>query len=131
MKLKRLEKLADALMVLSENENFTFDFSDWYDTDLDCGTCGCAIGYCPTVFPKHWEIVGNMPILKNIENEVNFGVVDYSGREFFGLSMSQFDHLFIGGLQSPSLFGGRMLTRNSRATSVAKNIYAFIKRMKK
>lgn len=55
----RREKLAAFLLALPKS---SFDVFTWtWPNDSSpkhpaCGTAVCAIGWCPTVFPKHWVL---------------------------------------------------------------------------
>lgn len=51
MRADRLLKLAKFLMkVKKQNFNYAKILL------INCKTQACAIGYCPTIFPKHWKV---------------------------------------------------------------------------
>lgn len=90
---------------------------------LDCGTCGCALGWCPTVFPNKFSTNLDKVIKSTISNEhlsvddieylqeTSFDVyvkdndgewVDVSGAnsdsllvDFFGITYDEVVHLFM------------------------------------
>ena len=104
----RLLKLAAFLDKLPRKK---FDFSVFYE--VNCQTKACALGYCPTVFPKDW-MVGKKPYeiiedaqggklkeygvcLKSMQLKVPGREASFlSAREFFGLINSEVEALFLG-----------------------------------
>lgn len=67
----RREKLAAFLLALPK-ESFSIDTWTWPDEGTPkqpaCGTAVCAIGWCPTVFPRHWMLMKEcrIPQLRSI-----------------------------------------------------------------
>ncbi len=74
----KLQKLIDFLRKLEPKK---FDFNRVWNPDENaeggCGTCGCAIGWCPTVFPDE---VSPPNVSKRVQNvtHIESGKRDYS-----------------------------------------------------
>jgi hypothetical protein len=121
---KRLEKLATHLEKGKLGHD-KFDFSR-YTAEGDCGTSGCALGECPTLFRKHWRFyhIGD-PIVADNDFPIE------SAQSFFGLDHGQAKHLFYPLCQNTRIYGGRMLGNKATRRQVASNIRAFIKKMEK
>lgn len=135
---ERLSKLADHLDS-GKLGHKKFDFDHWnhvqFGEDFDdkgCGTCGCAIGECPIIFPRQWEFRANFPVLKKIQNQHEECVtpVTKSGTEFFGLEHPEFRHLFTPMGQDTEAYGGKTLSAKARRKSVASNIREFVARQR-
>lgn len=89
IRLDRLEKLAQH-MESGKLGHDRFDITKFHDRN-DCGTVGCMLGECPTVFPGDWEWHGGVfdaPV--TIGNEDT----DRSAARFFGISDSNAGFLF-------------------------------------
>ena len=102
IRFDRLKKLANHL-IEGKLDHKKFNFALYnsiitYDEKYNkkgCGTCGCAIGECPIVFPKDWCFskyfepkLRTMPLSKMFVEQV-------SGMKFFGLTMVEYCHIFI------------------------------------
>ena len=133
---KRLLKLADHIVDPAKRGLGKFDFSRIMDRYPLCGTVGCALGECPTAFPKQWTrrvynncsaheaFVSYAVSLKSHFGEGPFG----SAQIFFGLTEDETFALFQPFSQfyiQPSL-----PNLGSKATpkEVAANIRVFIRR---
>ena len=93
-----------------------------------CGTAGCAIGECPIAFPDDWYFNGRGdPVLRYHSTEY---ICDDTSR-FFGLNELQRRHLFVPNLQVPQVFGGKILRDRASRKDVAKNIRAFVRKMRR
>lgn len=125
IRFDHLQKIAQHLQTgkLGHKE---FDFRTYNSAETKtCGTAGCAIGECPIVFSEwHFSETGE-PCLKKDPNQKPYT----SGREFFGLNVKQFDHLFCPFMQKPE-FGGIELNADATKEQVAGNILAFCEAMK-
>lgn len=87
--LDRREQLAKFLDALDPSK---FNISSWVDPNR-CGTAVCALGWCPTVFPKSWcHGRGHEPTLKVARGVVEHGAYT-SARVFFGLHELSDDHV--------------------------------------
>lgn len=63
--------------------------------DLSCGTAACAIGWCPTVFPRSWVWDTFYPSLRRVNGDDK--IVEMS-RKFFGIRWAdEWRHLFGSG----------------------------------
>jgi len=97
-----------------------------YDSN-GCGTCGCAIGELPFVFPRRfrfWKGSDSSVVEDRIKGTLN-------SDGFFGLNQDEAEHLFWPQSQDTKRYGGRVLTDDATKTQVAKNILAFIKKKEK
>ncbi len=119
-----------------------FDFSTYNSTPgiwelapKECGTNGCAIGECPFLFPKHWEIRLSAPVLKNFTAVEYLNDSEESGEKFFGLTSNEYTLLFIP--QCPfdpeyyeemdkSPWNRGPITSKATAKQVAKSIRNFV-----
>ncbi len=136
--MERLLKLAAFLETL-DPEKFKFSrFVEHHwkgDPLLSCGTVACALGWTPTVFPEVTMSQG--PTWKQYkvpDFEVEgIEIKDFSGfrtegqaalAKFFGLTASEYDHLFL-----PNCSLGRRsgLRSNVSPETVAANIRSFVK----
>ena len=126
---KRLRILKDFLNEL-DDKNFNFGFYiSKYDPEHSCNTVACAVGWCPTVFPKHWKVSINLyPVLVSMEKGL-WAEIMLSAIKFFRLNKSQFNHLFVPGLQNHR-YGGEFLDHNATPKQVASNIEAFLESTK-
>jgi len=107
-----------------------FDFGIYNSTTLpECGTCGCAIGECPVLWPEQWKFntLGD-PVLIGFKDEEDSAD---SGLGFFNLSAGSYFHLFLPNKQNPARFGGQYLTISATKEKVADNILAFCEKMEK
>lgn len=123
IRFDRLEKIAEHLEK-GQLGHKVFDFMQYNEGKQDangCGTNGCAIGEMPFIFPRQWIFDQDMPVLLGGENVG----VDRNSCEFLGLSLGEFQHLFIPLFQRPEL--GRMLCDAATRYEVAANIRQFIK----
>lgn len=135
----RLLKLADFLEKLPRKK-FDYDVvtrgEDIPRKELDCGTVGCAIGWCPVVFPiqlkyRRRERFELGPMIYNKEG-LNFGFRESKPtppvREFFGVSLEESQALFNPYRQEARYaLGMRAVNEKSTPKAVAKNIRLFVK----
>ncbi len=131
IRFDRLKKLANHLLngVLGHT-HFKFEtYTSGKRKENGCGTAGCAIGECPIVFPGSWEFKGTFMDFVTLKDRRD-GSTRSHGEYFFGLSWLEYSHLFVPESQDPALYGGRELGDKARRGSVAKNIFAFIDKMK-
>lgn len=144
----RLKKLAKHL-IEGKLGHKKFDFNTWntgshmkgsiWRTEEvppgSCGYAGCAIGECPIVFKRAWKFdAAADPIIREpltVEGGWWDSKAELSGRQFFGLDKSEFNHLFIPEGQNTEQYGGRYLGEKAKAKSVGKNILAFLERKAK
>lgn len=143
IKFDRLQKLADHLKS-GKLGHKKFDFNNYnigrpynnFDAK-GCGFAGCAIGELPFVFPKLWRFNNadisffRFPRLRRN----TFNNTSSDGEEFFNINSCEYQHLFVPScadhvFQDILLYGGRILKSGAKPKSVAKNIEAFIKKMK-
>lgn len=129
----RLKKLADFL-IKGKLGTDVFDFCDWFNKEEDvknsfCKTSGCAIGQCPAVFPRHWEIRSNSVVLKRAH--VGSDPIEMAER-FFGIDDDEAEALF-----TPNswlwIFGSKTARLSGKASpkQVGENILRFIALKKK
>lgn len=129
IRFDRLEELAEHLEkgVLSHER---FDISTFRD---ECGTAGCALGECPTLWPEDWKWIKlnntYFPVLQRYSSSPFVGTA-YSAYEWFGIDAFMFSHLFYRVSQITELFGGEYLYEDVTRYQVASNIRAFIEKMK-
>lgn len=87
---KRLLKLADFIVAQVPKEKFDMAQYgvDFGELDTDCGTAGCALGWCTVLFRRAGcTVYYSMPAYNS---RVGFGV----GMELFGLTYAQSKELF-------------------------------------
>lgn len=117
--ITRLVQLADHLKY-GKTSHKVFDFTRWHSL---CGTLGCAIGECPTVFPGEWEFANNSPVLKGtVDTEVSI-------RKFFNFSVEDdYPPLFAPGGRTGDTGYGKTCYLPDEATreEVADNILAYV-----
>lgn len=118
MKEKKWKKVyinrLDKLLKAAEDGKLghKFDFSTFKSK---CGTLGCLLGGCPTVFPKEWVYD-----FSNQWPTYGFNCLPItSAMNFFGLSKGEVDHLFFPGRQNPKW--GKYLYLNVSLRSVVAN----------
>ena len=116
---KRLLKLADHLESDRRGHD-AFCFSKYHE-ETDCGTVGCALGECPTVW-KTWKIMGQIPAIKYDMTALE------SAAYWFEITERQAEHLFFPRNQNTRSFGGKDLDIHATAHEVADNIRAFVTR---
>lgn len=152
---KKLQKLADHLR-RGKLGHLKFDFSCINSDDPQmelkegkvtvrpCGTSGCAMGELPILFPKDWEypepeVLGidsdgyvevDLPAEPEPLFETHGNGLEESVAEFFGISLGAANHLFYPHHQDTEQFGGVELDGKATKLQVAKNIEAFIAKMK-
>ena len=85
---------------------------DGQDKVLECKSVGCAVG----------ETLMMFPLLSGGERERNV-------REFYGLTVTEYMHLFYPLSQCRILFGGGKLETNATKEQVAEHIMTFLERM--
>lgn len=78
------------------NETYEDVISQLVEAKPKCGTTACAIGWCPTLFPKDWFYTGNSwhPTLGkdgSFEDSIGSGRQDY-----FGITYTENERLFYG-----------------------------------
>ena len=129
--LRRLLQLAEHLEhgQLGHDE---FSFNSYHKT-TECGTIGCALGECPTIWPECWMLVPdssgyyrNMlwPHLRTLGNAA--AKTDQSASIFFNLTIEELSHLFYPNRQITHLYGGEDLGDDATKQQVAANIRAFV-----
>jgi len=125
----RLEKLAKHLRK-PKLGHMKFDFGTFHENGTAkkgfCGTAGCALGECPTAFPRSWKIDNGYVHL------IGRGISTMSSAQiFFDLHREECEHLFFSYTQNrdwvPSSRKGRMLGDEATAIQVSNNILHFIK----
>jgi len=104
---RRLLRLADFLDNLPEEK---FDISSWVDNDwkgranLSCGSTACSLGWAATIpaFRKAGLVMKRnkydsnfkfIPVLKDMPGNIDNTFI--AGKEIFGLSRGEFNHLFV------------------------------------
>ena len=131
----RLRKLGEFLVEHAAEMRGKFWMTDkWFsgdprkltlDAEPNCGTAGCAIGWCPVVFPRKWGFVKESPVwahywpvLRRLRfyRSPDFGSVIASVEEFFGVEDEDASFLFAVDREesdwyntSPSRVGKRIL----------------------
>lgn len=87
-----------------------------------CSTAGCAIGEASALWKRDF-----MNYCNSDENEwcTDAQYLQW-GMEFFGLSRSEFDHMFIPNCQMPMRYGGKQLNGTADRYEVAANIRSFL-----
>ena len=144
--MDRLLKLAAFLDKMKPSK---FDYSTIYDTN--CKTTGCAMGWCPVVFPGSFQY-GEVPFEKNTkydEDNKEVEVLGYgvclkskpvktpgfrtsilSAQKFFGLTKDESHALFASFNEDwdvKKLPGLKVLGLNATAKQVASHIRNFVK----
>lgn len=130
MRKDRLLLLADHLESGKLGHD-AFYFGDYHVPDVSmchelkalgitCGSVGCALGECPTIFPNDWSF--------DNEGYPTFGILPRrSGAcAYFGIDLDEVDHLFMPGQQRCESYGGQYLQTLSTKEQVASNIRAFV-----
>jgi hypothetical protein len=126
MYLDRLAKLARHLIKKDKQDIFPKQVNRYW-----CDNRGANIEYfswalegLPKIFPQ-WEYdQDNNPILTS---NPRLNTLTATG-DWFGLNFDSLMHLFVPGYQNP-IYGGNMLSENSRPGELVSNIYEFIKIM--
>lgn len=93
----------------------------------------CAVTQLVAIFPNDWEfrLAPNEPDkLYPLLKDKNYLFPYTSCRAYFGLTVSQYDHLFTPTLQKPEQYGGVMLDEHATKEQVAENILAYCKLLK-
>lgn len=132
----RLLKLAEFLDTLKPEK---FNFNDIVSESKDsCGTVCCAVGWCPTVFPRSWAwfnygmLSDRMSVtlktnLKNADSDTDHLVLDWAkcAAEFFGMTLMEAHMLFIPERRRPWASGSK-LSYKTKPKTVARSIRSFI-----
>lgn len=129
----RLLKLAKWLMNFKPTEKRAWDFSTV--VQFNCKTTACALGWCPTVFPKYFRytkcdnedevtLIGKR-IHDNRDDKLSF----VAAQKFFEIDHDEAQHLFMPCAQDSDF--GVKLDGNATAKQVAKNIIKFVKHKEK
>ena len=131
--LDRLTKLGNHL--LKKKLGHVEFYFGHYHVNFDapkgfCGTSGCALGECPTAFPKQWKFnETDDPVIK--ENTPPFE----SATIFFGITRSEANHLFAPHYQIPRMLHPNLkrqeLGDKATAKEVSENILHFVEIKKK
>lgn len=129
MNKKRLLKLAAFLRTLKPKQ---FDFGEWVSEArfeekqaTKCGTTCCAIGWCPSVFPRSWRWnVGRWGRLLPELKDASIGTASQDGQAFFGIDAGEFDYLFVPG--DLTIDAGLSLGFGATAKQVARRIERFV-----
>lgn len=133
--IERLEKLIAHFEAGRPGGHKSFYFGTWHQNgqvkEGFCGTAGCAAGECLVVFPEHFTID------RHGELRCGSGCMDSGLQSFFECSRPESRHLFYPSeprfkirFQDPGRYGGRILTRDCRASSWVKNAKEFVRRAK-
>lgn len=126
----RLLKLAKFLRTLPESH---FDFGIVLEQhsktrENKCGTIGCAIGWCPVVFPRLVEITPRMFMptyrLKRGDKQCR-GDFRTVGQHLFGMPLTHVERLFVPEKHSPA--DGRRLGYTTTPTKVAQRVETYAK----
>lgn len=141
MNRERLLKLADHLekgKLFHDMFNFGL-YSTAHETNpiipaavggvTTCGTMGCALGECPTVFPDDWVLVRGYPNLISEVLEGYAAAPRSSAAQFFDIDQEEVDHLFYPTMQQCGKYGGKKLCMYASKEEVAANIRAFVEVM--
>ena len=132
MNKRRLEKLADHLergKLGHERFSFAVINGDDNGNQLDvngCGTCGCAVGELPFVFPSLIGWRDGYPWWRR--EKTKFGA-SIGTMKFFDIERDAACHLFAPGWQLTQIYGGKLLGADATRKQVAANIRAFIAKM--
>jgi len=137
MKKQRILKLADHIETgeLGHKEwNFAAYNNGWGKQDAInfCGYAGCGIGECPILWPKSWEFDrrNGSPVLIDLhkyQEDMRPSCLDdeeESGMEWFGITLSQFRHLFVP-MEQDGHFG-KFLKSTATRKEVAANMRKFV-----
>lgn len=90
---ERLNKLADFVEPLPAEK---FDFTRYVaESDGECGTVCCAIGWCPAVFPGEWEWTGDMESIALSGGPVRAYSVMADAMRFFSLTYEEVSQAFV------------------------------------
>lgn len=100
---KRFEKLIKHLEV-GELGVDKFDYSALY-LETNCGTCGCALGECPTVFPEQWELGPLNGTRRDPTLQQNGTITEHDAAKFFGLISQEVEAVFFGNSLYTSIHG--------------------------
>jgi hypothetical protein len=122
-----------------------FDFTIFSEGKLNragtCGTSGCAIGECPTLFPRDWRMTVEVdingkrtssgPELRRSKDQYGYRLGNFNAAEkYFGLSENDARVLFQPADTFDDLLippGIRRLGDRAKPKSVAKNIRNYVK----
>ena len=120
-------KLEAFLRVIAYKQFFYGAFIEQLDDTNTCIAVGCALGWCPTVFPKEWKVKsgGELPI-PALRSKPERCQPIRDAMEFFGVSNQAAQHLFLPCCQNTERYGGKILDSSATATQVANNIKAFL-----
>ena len=93
----RLLTLAKFLNTLQPKQ---FNFQSWvteFDSNINCGTVCCAVGWMPKVFPHDvkWSVVTQRSITLRNHQHLNNPTSINTAAEFFGLGVPAVSHLFL------------------------------------
>jgi len=113
---KRLLKLADHLESDKRGHDL-FDFGVYHRLG-GCGTSGCGLGECPTLW-KSWKFIEGFPRVKGME-------VRESAEFWFELSISEAIYLFYPAGMGWRSNVGVLLNHTATAHEVAENMRAFV-----
>lgn len=93
-----------------------------------CSTSGCALGDCPTLFPKQWHFYQGVPALIG-RGSAYMTEAYYSAALFFGMTEMESDTLFKPGSGSIDVCGKRLFRMPLLSTrfDVAKNLKRYLK----
>jgi len=120
VRVDRLRKLADFLDKLPPAHfNFGVTRADVsVSAENTCGTVGCAIGWCPKVFPKLCRVDNDGDVVIG-PSGCYWGV----GAELFNMTAYHARDLFTPDARSPAT--GRALGRNATPKQVARRIRTY------
>lgn len=133
---KRLLKLAEFLENLP-TKKFNFgEIVEKFDQKNKCGTICCAVGWCPTVFPRDWTWVKDKydptKAWAYLKSEINANIeglkyLDWSesASKFFGISLYEADDLFYPNRPRP-WDNYKELHETATPKQVAKSIRKFL-----
>jgi hypothetical protein len=105
------------------------------DIKVTCNTCACALGWCPSVFPKNFKSELEIDEIVDGRNDLFVSFKDkdgdwvdaadsYDTHEFFGLDEDTFEKLFLAS-DTEDFYGTSSMARVTKE-KVAKKIYQIV-----
>ena len=105
-----------------------FDFGQYSNGINKCGTAGCALGECPTIWDE-WEWGIASVFLKGGELQDGGKYGTHGAQKWFELDYDEAQHLFMPISQITGRYGGKVLRAGATRYQVSDNIKAFIETM--
>ena len=121
----RLLKLADFLDNLPRKQFNFGDVVEKFDEKKNCGTICCAVGWCPTVFPRQWNWITEYGDFYVRTKGSKTGDWTKDAEEFFGIGYADVTNLFFPNSEIPWARNTR-LRNNATPKQVAKSIRQFL-----